>query len=209
MWSTEWVEGILLPGESGVPPLGSHSGIRCRCGCNHRQAAKSCAMNYYLWIAGKEHGPYTIVQVREAVLEGTITAQQTARREDSNDWVPLGSIMEVPNSSAAPDLNPPISVKMNKPSVKDHLRYIRENSCYQVLRSIIEICIALVILAAAIGGLGGGALLLRDGKTEAGLIQIAAGIGILILAIGLRQSALLLIDVADSLLHEHSKGRSS
>lgn len=165
-------------------------------------------MNYYIWIAGKEHGPYTLEQVKEAVLEGTVTIQQTARRADSHDWVPLGSIVELPSESADATLVEPtlaVPVGPTREDVKDYLGHIRENSCYGVLRGIIELFAALIMVAAVLA-IGVGIFHLVQKQIAMGLYEIGSGIVSLILIIGLRQSALLLIDIADTLLHEHSKG---
>jgi hypothetical protein len=165
-------------------------------------------MNYYLWIAGKEHGPYTLEQVKEAVLEGTVTIHQTARREDSHDWVPLGTLVEFPPEpagNAAMELGLPVSPALSKRDVKDYLDHIRDNSCYGVLRSIIEVCAALAIVAAILA-IGTGVFHLINREMALGLYCVGAGVGGLILVIGIRQSAFLLIDIADTLLHEHSRG---
>lgn len=165
-------------------------------------------MNYYIWIAGKEHGPYTLEQVKEAVLEGTVTIQQTARRADSHDWVPLGSIVELPPETGAPALVEPALAAPVGPAredVKDYLGHIRENSCYGVLRGIIEVFAALFMVAAVLA-IGLGTFQLIQQQIAIGLYEVGGGIAALILIIGLRQSALLLIDIADTLLNEHAKG---
>ena len=169
-------------------------------------------MNYYLWTAGREHGPYTLEQVKEAVIEGTITLQQTARREDTHDWVSLGSIVELPSTPIADGVADPDSapaIALPKWDVKDYLGYLRENSCYGVLRGIIEVFAALVIVAAVFAMIGGILFLTKpEREIAAGLYQLGAGIGALILIIGLRQASLLMIDMADTLLYNHSKDRS-
>jgi hypothetical protein len=162
-------------------------------------------MNYYLWTAGKEHGPYTLEQVKEAVLEGTVTIQQTARRADSHDWVSLGTIVDLPQPPGETALVIPETLPMpTKRDVKEYLEHIRDNSCYGVLRSIIEVFTAVAIVAALFA-IGIGIFHLVGRETEMGLYCLGYGIGGFILIIGIRQSALLLIDIADTLLHEHSK----
>lgn len=163
-------------------------------------------MNYYLWIAGKEHGPYTPDQIKEAVLEGTVTVQQTARRADSHDWVPLGTIAEVPAPpgeavAANPEVVLPVQTKRD---VKEYLEHIRDNSCYGVLRSIIEVFAALAIVASILA-IGVGVFHFVRKEFPMSYYWLGAGIGGFILIIGLRQWFLLLIDIADTLLHEHSK----
>ncbi len=68
------------------------------------------ATNYFLWISGAEHGPYTIEQIRTAVADGTIDAHQTARTEGGTDWKPLDQIARVaapkPAKPATPAAKP-------------------------------------------------------------------------------------------------------
>lgn len=164
-------------------------------------------MNYYLWIAGKEHGPYSLDQVKEAVIEGTVTVQQTARRGDSNDWVPLGTIIEFvpePGEAAVVTSDSSEPVAAPKWNVKDYLAYIRDNSCYGVLRSIIEVCTALALIAAIFSIIGGALFLIKQ-EIASGLYAVGSGVAGLIVIAGIRQAALLLIDIADTLLHHHSK----
>jgi hypothetical protein len=166
-------------------------------------------MNYYLWTAGKEHGPYTLEQIKEALIEGTITIQQTARRADSHDWVALGTIIELPSTAVIPGPDKPEAAPppaRPRKDVKEYLEHVRENSCYGVLRSIIEVVTALTVVAAVFA-IAGGVFYLIKREMAFGLYGVGTGVGSIILIIGARQGALLLIDIADTLLHHHSKTR--
>ena len=49
---------------------------------------------YYLWIEGKQAGPYTIGQLHGMWNAGAITAQTPHWREGMKAWEPLGMVVE-------------------------------------------------------------------------------------------------------------------
>jgi GYF domain 2 len=63
-------------------------------------------MNYFLWVTGKEQGPYTIEQLRNAVADGTIDRHQTARTEDGTEWEPLQEIAHLTKPRPQPTHKP-------------------------------------------------------------------------------------------------------
>lgn len=71
-------------------------------------------MNYYLWISGEEHGPYALEQIRAAVENGTINAQQTARTEDNSDWKPISQLVHL--TAAKPAAKPQQPAQQSKPA---------------------------------------------------------------------------------------------
>ena len=75
-------------------------------------------MNYYLWISGAEQGPYDIEQIRAAVADGTIDAQQTARTEDSSDWKPLSQIARLNTPKPTAPAAKPAQAAAPKPTPK-------------------------------------------------------------------------------------------
>ncbi len=89
-----------------------------------------------------------------------------------------------------------------------HLKFIRKNTSYRELRSFIRVCFRLLVasvglyacfswLETTVGGGtdgAGGAL----ATTMLGLIAIA-------ILVAARQSAFVVLDIADTLLHQHSK----
>ena len=184
-------------------------------------------MNYYLWIDGQEHGPYTLEQILAAVADGSISPSQTARTEDSSEWKPLQDIVNLRREP--PKQPPPPAPKPTKgedepfpdlgilfapsgapslPSdeatmkrVADYLGFLRRNSSYGLLRTLIECATWLTAIGLFVAGLN-----LLD--TALGASKILGGcllfVGIPI-ALAARQSSLLLVDIADSFLHEHSK----
>jgi hypothetical protein len=99
-----------------------------------------------------------------------------------------------PTSSRLPD----------KIRVATHLEMIRSNTCYGALRSIINICYAILILGVIVTVVGG-ALALYNKEYATGFAAIAASIISWVLSTAARQAAFLLVDIADTLLFDHSK----
>jgi hypothetical protein len=50
-------------------------------------------MRYYLWIEGKESGPYDQTEVQQAIGDGTIAVKTLARTESGTEWKPLSQIL--------------------------------------------------------------------------------------------------------------------
>ena len=127
-------------------------------------------MNYYLWISGSEQGPYTIEQIRAAVADGTIEAQQTARTEDSGDWKPLSQIARLSDPKPAPPAAPTTSSANTKPSAAQPPRFQSSD-----LVGFFKFFAVLDFIAGGIGILmvfGGNA-----SERVTGIILVASGIG--------------------------------
>jgi hypothetical protein len=52
-------------------------------------------MDIYIWKDGEERGPYSEQDIREAVANGLIQPQQTARSSEGGDWVPLETLLHL------------------------------------------------------------------------------------------------------------------
>jgi hypothetical protein len=52
-------------------------------------------MDIYLWKDGAESGPYSEQDIREAVANGSIQSQQTARSSVGGDWLPLETLLSL------------------------------------------------------------------------------------------------------------------
>ena len=90
-------------------------------------------------------------------------------------------------------------------NAKKHLNFVRENSCYPQLRFIINICFLLALVGGGIYAAIIALALIRN-ENYFPLIYFCLGVALAaVLLIAIRQSSLLLIDVADTLLHEHAK----
>ena len=172
-------------------------------------------MNYYLWISGHEHGPYSLEEIQQSIDDGDINPRQTARTESCADWKPLQQIarlkLPTPQKSATAQPTPSSSqpkITQEQKRVETHLATIRKHTCYGVLRSIIEISFVVSLIAVGLALVSGIESL---GNNRAGMrIAFLFGAALAaILLVAARQSALLLIDIADTLLHEHSKDRSA
>jgi hypothetical protein len=101
----------------------------------------------------------------------------------------------------------------SSPRIKDHLDTIRTNSAYPFLRRFINICIGLPFVVAASTWLfliatDIRSFVLYGFKVIDPLMLAEATLCFVLIAvvlIVLRQSALVVIDIADTLLNEHSK----
>jgi uncharacterized Zn finger protein (UPF0148 family) len=114
-----------------------------------------------------------------------------------------------PKKSAAE--SPPQKISKNT-AVKAHLEMIRDQSCYPQLRFIIEICFVLLLCGVSLYAIMATIGIMQN-QSEFPILyvvsNIAAIIGSVVLLIALRQSALLLIDIADTLLNEHAENKRS
>jgi hypothetical protein len=97
--------------------------------------------------------------------------------------------------------------------VRSYLTFLRNHSAYGALRLVINICWAL-LTTCAVAALLFGTIGVCISGNDVGLggVGLAIGaivllsVGAIVLLIAVRQSVMLLIDIADTLLLEHSKG---
>jgi len=132
---------------------------------------------------------------QRAATTTTPKSAATPSTEDSFEW----KRREIQAKSSAPTTG-------TRSRVASHLTFIRANSSYGALRSIIEVCFVLSLLGALGFMIAGWA---ADKGGGAWFPPTAIGILSIVLLIAARQSAFLLIDIADTLLHEHSKSRNA
>jgi GYF domain 2 len=135
-------------------------------------------MKYFLWINGKQDGPYEPEQIREMLERGSIAAVTLGHPEDgTGEWSPIGSFPGViePPKPAAPAPLPP-TVPAPKPAFS--LPPVEGSG---VARALIFFA-ALEFIGAGIGGLAVG-----NGHNEnSGLV------GFLIFACGILSGFILL-----------------
>lgn len=195
-----------------------------------RITRKPAVSHYYLLIAGKEEGPYSADQIRDGIEDESISQDQSARTGPAEDWVPLDSLVKFEQAngkiSPASDLTkrtflsniveqpPPSSPSAPKPApdrtaytppgdpVKAYLFILRRNSSYFGIRLLINIVLVLsclinlgLITAAIIG----------HWPWEKLIVVIACASSAFLFAIALKLATNLLIDIADTLIREHSK----
>jgi hypothetical protein len=191
-------------------------------------------MNYYLWINGQEHGPYTLEQLQQFVDSGEVSPDQTARTEKGTGWKPLRQIasIQIDAANASPLTPSETETSMASAAVPptvqtvsagdrnhsedvgelmaDHLSMIRKHTRYPTLRKVIEISSFICFFLIIIGMIS---LLMKSQGGSAGFILflmvclVGLGAFLSFLVIAARESAFLFIDIGDSLLHEHSKNR--
>jgi hypothetical protein len=145
------------------------------------------------------------------------------------NWLPLSNILEIPDAPTPPATpirqggsrtrnrigsgrtkaapvpsHAPSSRLADKIRVATHLEMIRKNTCYGALRSIINICYAILILGVVVTA-GSGVFSMYQKEYSVGFAAIAASIISWILCTAARQAAFLLVDIADTLIFDHSK----
>jgi hypothetical protein len=145
-------------------------------------------------------GPFDLEAIRGWVAGGRFTTEfeaiedlgrTTDQLKRSRRWQTLEELFAEP-ASTNPEQSP-----------KAFLEKVREQSCYKTLR----LCVDLVVLAAWIAAALG--LFFYSPAVESNLGLLAMGLGILVLAaivvVAFRQSAFVLIDVADILIEQNRK----
>jgi hypothetical protein len=185
--------------------------------------------HYYLLIAGKEEGPYSADQIRDGIEDESISEDQLARTGPAQDWVPLNALVKFERAtgkiSPTSDLTkrtfpsniieqPPPSPSAPKPAsnrttfsprgdpTKAYLFILRTNSSYPWLRLLINIVVVLScfinigLITAAIAG---------HWPWEKLIVVIAAASLAILFSIAGKLVTNLLIDIADTLIREHSK----
>lgn len=138
--------------------------------------------------------------------------------ESANQFVPCPSCGKqtrlILPSPAKPSPQPKLNLPTPAPilsQTEKHLALIRKKSCYPQLRFIINVCFLLLLLAIGISALisVGAASDHDEGMLLVKRILFILGCASLAVAVlmAIRQSSQLLIDIADTLLHEHAKNR--
>jgi hypothetical protein len=51
-------------------------------------------MSFILYLNNQEHGPYTIDDLREAVKQGSVSADTMVRETNSSDWLEVSKLLE-------------------------------------------------------------------------------------------------------------------
>ena len=165
---------------------------------------------YYTDHTGAVVGPVGREQLQKLVDSGQVVPDSQACLEGSEDWRPLSALVRptpkavtsVPKAKRAQSATSPPTPKQTSPrGAATHLRFIRDKTCYEGLRFWIDGLLALSVIGAIIlivSGVGNG----NDHRLAVAGVVLAA------LAVPSRHYALLLIDIADTLLNEHSKDRN-
>ena len=99
--------------------------------------------------------------------------------------------------AAKPTATPSTTANASQQAAKEYLAHIRKNTCYHTLRTIIDVSVVLSFIAILCG--------IPIGWSANVLLLIGTLLGSIVILIAVRQSAYLLIDIADALLHDQSK----
>ena len=107
-------------------------------------------MKYFLWINGKQSGPYEPKQIREMIDSDHITLKTLGHPEEgSGDWNPIGSF---PDSTTVPQISIPVpaitSGTIKQPELS--LPAIEDSN----ISAALGIIGGLTIIGAVLGGLG-------------------------------------------------------
>jgi len=92
---------------------------------------------------------------------------------------------------------------------KKHLEFIRETSCYPELRFIINVCFLLLLIAVGCFVIFSAGTAIKYNQLFSFVLFLGGGALAVALLIAIRQSSLLIIDIADTLLHEHAKTKDT
>ncbi len=149
-------------------------------------------------------GPFDLEAIRGWVAAARFTndyeaiedmGRTTDQLKRSRRWVTLDELFSEP---------PPA---LNEQSPKAFLEKVREQSCYKVLRLGIDLAMTAAWITMAVF------LFAQRPTAEAPIPMLAVGAGLLILsalvAVALRQSAFVLIDMADILIEQNRRKRLS
>lgn len=89
-----------------------------------------------------------------------------------------------------------------RPSARDHLVRIRDQTCYGTLRAVIEIGFWLLLVLVSVAWLFVGVEVARGRSLAFAALLIGGYPLFLAVAVAVKQSALLLVDIADAVVHQ-------
>jgi hypothetical protein len=174
-------------------------------------------MQYYLRINDEESGPYWIDDLKRLLADGHVTADSMVRRESTQFWKPLGELLS--EADLATSVRPiprepkPIPSGHKRKDVRTHLHFIRVYTNYPTLRRIINVFFWLTLIGLIVGLLGQLAAFksatLHLGKSSFVFVFLSLSAAV-ISAMGLiaaRLFLLMLVDLVDTMLHEHARNK--
>ena len=101
-----------------------------------------------------------------------------------------------------------VATRQDEQTPMEFIQAVRTHSCYQALRSLVDGWFLLSIIATIVVG---GLYLFNSisaGSTTISIIAIVATVIGCVLAMAVRQSSLLLIDIADTLIEQNRKKKN-
>ena len=171
-------------------------------------------------------GPYTVDEVRESLREGTIQPDGLGCIEGESEWLPLSEILKAiaarpmpgvvekpshpipkkPPTSQKPNIPPKRTIPQQFTSEIEHLWAIRQRTCYPALRFVVNfafilsLAICVFFLFTIAGGESGSGAFTKSVMDRLAMM-VWPIFGVLV-CIASRQAALLLIDIADTLIFD-------
>jgi hypothetical protein len=186
-------------------------------------------MQYFLNISGRAEGPFELDEIRDSLNAREIEPDTMVSPADgSNRWTPLSSLLGLspagesatPAPPPLPLAPPPATASAQAPETpetpatsvlppREYLRQIRANSCYGLLRAVIDVVFVLLLIGSALGlagAIGGSFAGLARGNNAIVIGGAIASFCVsIVVLVTLRQATQLIIDIADTLLHHHSR----
>ena len=173
-------------------------------------------MKYWLRKPGTSDftNPLTLDEIGAQIESGTLSwdsealeaeGQSFGKLKRSTDWVPLSSLFS-PEGAPVPAAYDAATQQEQSPM--KFLQGVRRRTCYSALREMIGVFAALSIVAIVV--LAGFAVVAGLGSESALPVVIGVVAGLLgcFLVIAGKQSSLLLVDIADTLIEQNRKRRN-
>jgi hypothetical protein len=186
------------------------------------------ASQYYINISGEATGPYDFADIQNSLAGGEIDLEtQVCAADGQFNWVTLGVLLNpplaredgpkpppFPAGPAAEMAPPPPTAAAAEPPVmvtvppREYMRFVRGTTCYGFLRGVVDFLCALLILGTVAGAVVGiGLPYLKYNRIEP-ISAIGTVIGFVVTVvfwIGARSAVQMVIDVADTLIHDHAR----
>jgi hypothetical protein len=190
-------------------------------------ASSSLSENqYFINIAGEAKGPYEFSEIQTSLAEGEIDLETEICPADGEyRWMTVGALLNPPAArdeagypkpppfpSGPAAAVPPLVAVAEAPVAtvppREYVRFVRGTTCYGFLRGAVDFVFAMLILGTVAGAVAGIALpYLKNGRIEP-ISAIGTAIGFVVsvvLWIAARNAAQMLIDIADTLVHDHAR----
>jgi hypothetical protein len=183
------------------------------------------ATQYYINISGEAKGPYDFAEIQRSLAEGEIDLETEVCAADGEfNWATLGALLNprqeegpkpppFPAGPAAELAPPPPPVAVAEAPVvtvppREYLRFVRGTTCYGFLRGAVDFMCALLILGTVAGAVVGiGLPYLKYNRIEpiSALGTVFGFVVSLVFWIAARSGVQMVIDVADTLIHDHAR----
>lgn len=149
-------------------------------------------MEYYLVLNGSQSGPHTEQKVRSLLASGEVTGESLAWREGLADWQPLSTLLP----AQTPATKTGMAVPMAAPATitdreRDRGSWVPASRGIRLVASLIDMAPVLVAMVVVGGVMVATGAKDFDKLPESTQIGVAAGLGLLLLAVAVVQLYLL------------------